>query len=66
MEKPILQFWSNQRLIWKGERKDAVKLIKEGAFDNLNVMVWTQDIENFNLHSQRGAQYFGIKELNRR
>lgn len=66
MEKPILQFWSNQRLIWKGERKDAVKLIKEGAFDNLNVMVWTQDLENFNLHSQRGAQYFGIKELNRR
>lgn len=66
MEKPILQFWSNQRLIWEGERKDAVKLIKEGAFDNLNVMVWTQDLENFNLHSQRGAQYFGIKELNRR
>lgn len=66
MEKPILQFWSNQRLIWKGERKDAVKLIREGAFDNLNVMVWTQDLENFNLHSQRGAQYFGIKELNRR
>lgn len=66
MEKPILQFWSNQRLIWKGERKDAVKLIKAGVFDNLNVMVWTQDLENFNLHSQRGAQYFGIKELNRR
>lgn len=66
MEKPVLQFWSNQRLIWKGERKDAVKLIKAEAFDNLNVMVWTQDLENFNLHSQRGAQYFGIKELNRR
>lgn len=66
MEKPVLQFWSNQRLIWKGERKDAVKLIKAGVFDNLNVMVWTQDLENFNLHSQRGAQYFGIKELNRR
>ena len=66
MEKPVLQFWSNQRLIWKGERIDAVKLIKAGAFNNLNVMVWTQDLENFNLHSQRGAQYFGIKELNRR
>ena len=39
MEKPILQFWSNQRLIWKGERKDAVKLIKAGAFDNLTLRI---------------------------
>ena len=32
----------------------------------MDVVVWTPELERFNLHSQRSAQYFGIKELNRR
>lgn len=66
MDDRIIRFWSNGKIIYKCDRKEALKLIHSGAFDKLNVVVWTPELEQFNLHSQRAAQYFGVKELNPR
>ncbi len=58
-----IRFWCDGKIIRKCDRKEALKLIHAGAFNKLNVVVWTPELEQFNLHSQRAAQYFGIKEL---
>lgn len=62
----LIRFWYDGKVIHKCDRKEALKLIYTGAFDKMNVIVWTPELEQFNLHSQRAAQYFGVKELNRR
>lgn len=62
----LIRFWHDGKVIRKCDRKEALKLIYTGAFDKMNVIVWTPELEQFNLHSQRAAQYFGVKELNPR
>jgi len=62
----LIRFWYDGKVIRKCDRKEALKLIYAGAFDKMNVIVWTPELEQFNLHSQRAAQYFGVKELNPR
>lgn len=62
----LIRFWYDGKVVRKCDRKEALKLIHAGAFDEMDVVVWTPELEQFNLRSQRGAQYFGIKELNRR
>lgn len=62
----LIRFWYDGKVVRKCDRKEALKLIYTGAFDKMNVIVWTPELEQFNLHSQRAAQYFGVKELNRR
>ena len=62
----LIRFWYAGKLIRKCDRKEALKLIHAGVFNKMDVIVWTPELEQFNLNSQRGAQYFGIKELNRR
>lgn len=50
-------------------RNEARKLIQNGFFRKYgygNVIVVNPAFENFNLNSQRAAQYFGIKDLDKR
>lgn len=50
-----------EAIIMCNSRKDAVCMVRNGMFKKYgNVVIALNNGEQFNLHSQRGKEYFGI------